>query len=95
MSGINTVGGLRNVSIDYRPQIGPEVPNVEGAQHTGADEIPEQDDNIIYTGSHPKVADATSMVRQLDTLLLNAAVRSFSADVAAKTTGLTRGSYRC
>ena len=24
MSGINTVSGLKNVSIDYRPQVGPE-----------------------------------------------------------------------
>lgn len=30
MSGINTVGGLRNVSIDYRPDAGLGEPSVPG-----------------------------------------------------------------
>ena len=40
MSGINTVSGLRNVSIDYRPQVGPDAANAAGAQQQAADEIP-------------------------------------------------------
>ena len=31
MSGINTVSGLKNVSIDYRPQVGPDAANATGA----------------------------------------------------------------
>ena len=40
MSGINTVSGLKNVSIDYRPQVGPNEANAAGAQKQAADEIP-------------------------------------------------------
>ena len=37
MSGINTVSGLRNVSIDYRPQVGPDVAKGAGAQQQAPD----------------------------------------------------------
>ena len=84
MSGINTVSGLRNVSIDYSPQVGPDAANATGAQQQAPDEIAGQDDNVIHTGAHPRVNKAKSMARQLDTLLLNAAGKSVSADAANK-----------
>lgn len=68
MSGINTVSGLRNVSIDYRPQVGPDAANAAGAQQQAPDEVPALDDNIINTGAHPQADKAKSIVRQLDTL---------------------------
>ena len=84
ISGINTVSGLRNVSIDYRPQVGPDAANAAGAQQQAPDEIAGQDDNIINTGARPEADKAKSIVRQLDTLLLNAAGKSVSADAAEK-----------
>ena len=84
MSGINTVSGLKNVSIDYRPQVGPDAANATGAQQQAPDEIAGQGDNIINTGAYPQADKAKSIVRQLDTLLLNAAGKSVSADAAEK-----------
>ena len=80
MGGINTVSGLRNVSIDYRPQVGPDAARAAGAQQQAPDEIAGQGDNIINTGARPQADKAKSIVRQLDTLLLNAAGKSVSAD---------------
>ena len=65
MSGINTVSGLKNVSIDYRPQVGPDAANATGAQQQAPDEIAGQGDNIINTGAHPQADKAKSIVRQL------------------------------
>ena len=64
MSGINTVSGLRNVSIDYRPQVGPDVAKGAGAQQQAPDEIAGQRDNSINTGARPQ-ADKAKGKRQV------------------------------
>ena len=90
MGGINTLSGLNKVGVDYRPQIGPDAPNVENAPqpHQGGGDIQEHDDNIIFNGEPP--ANTKSMVRQLDTLLLNAATKSVSANTEAKMKDVSR-----
>ena len=74
MGGINTVGGLNKVGLDYRPEIGQNEPNAVNAHQQ------EEDDNIIQVNVHPVVGEGRSMVRRLDVLLLNAATKSVSAN---------------
>ena len=76
MGGINSLGGLNNVNVDFRPTI---QTNVQKPQKTdqllpGADAVPED--------APLERANAKSIVRELDVLLLNAAGKSVSADAA-------------
>ena len=76
MSGINTLRGLNNMSVDFRPTvelIKPKTNNTNQLQ-PGTDIAPQ---NV----PQPQRAEAKSVVQQLDVLLLNAAGKSVSADI--------------
>lgn len=79
MGGLNSLSGLNNVSVDFRPAINTNV------QNTGNDNriLPDVNANP-GAPQQPQRADAKSFVRQLDVLLLNAAGKSVSADAAEK-----------
>ncbi len=76
MSGINTLSGLNNMSVDFRPTI----TTIE--QNKGNDNrlLPEAD--AVPVDAQPERANAKSVVQELDVLLLNAAGKSVSADAA-------------
>ena len=84
MSGINSIEGLKNVSIDYRPEAAPDAAKAGMAPHPDIDVAEEREDWMIHTGPQSGDGQAKSIVRQLDTLLLNAAGKSVYADAAAK-----------
>ena len=74
MSGINTLSGLNNVSVDFRPAITTNV------QNTGNANQPQPGTNAVPEGApQPERAEAKSVVRELDVLLLHAAGKSVSA----------------
>ena len=77
MGGINSLSGLNNVSVDFRPEIGPNVQDSGNANEPkpGADAVPE---NVPQAK-----AEVKSVVQKLDVLLLGAAGKSVSADAAA------------
>ena len=77
MSGLNSISGLNKVSVDFRPEIKPVAvsdANPSGVE-VGKSEVPRlrQDKGM-----------ATSVIQQLDVLLINAAKRSATANAAAK-----------
>ncbi|MBP5545603.1 MAG: hypothetical protein ILM98_16145 [Kiritimatiellae bacterium] len=78
MGGINTLGGLNNVSVDYRPVLEPTV------QNTGNANQPQQAPGAKAAIENPPVerAEAKSVVRELDVLLLGAASKSIAANAA-------------
>ena len=73
MGGINSLSGLSNISVDFRPTIETNVQNTGNANQPqpGADAVPE---------GAPQLGNAKSVVQQLDVLLVNAAGKSVSAD---------------
>ncbi len=79
MGGINSLSGLNKLNVDFQPVLDTD------AQKTGA-----ADQDIVRPGPDaapgeaPKAerAEAKSLVRQIDVLLLNAAGKSVSADAA-------------
>ena len=73
MGGINSLSGLSNVSVDFRPTIETNVQNTGNANQPqpGADAVPE---------GAPQLGNAKSVVQQLDVLLVHAAGKSVSAD---------------
>ena len=77
MGGINSLSGLNNVSVDFRPAIGPNVQGTGNANEPkpGVDAVPE---NVPQAK-----AEVKSVVQKLDVLLLGAAGKSVSADAAA------------
>lgn len=86
MGGINTLSGLNNVSVDFRPTIATDVQKKGDAK--APQQIPEAD-VAPEDAPQPKKPPARSVVRELDVLLLNAAGKSVSADVTnrVKVTG--------
>ena len=73
MSGINSLSGLNNVNVDFRP-------TVSFAEQKKADaNQPQQAQDVAPGNAQP--AKATSVVRQLDVLLLGAAKKSVASDV--------------
>ena len=82
MGGINSLGGLNKVSVDFRPAIDANAPdnaNANQPQHVEPD----------ASDAQPSGAAAfKSVVKQLDVLLLNAAV--WGAAILAAATGTTR-----
>ncbi|MBR3221761.1 MAG: hypothetical protein IKF72_05950 [Kiritimatiellae bacterium] len=80
MSGLNSLSGLNNVSVDFRPVIGPDVKN------TGNTNQPPLEVDAVPENAPPEKAEAKSVVRELDVLLLNAAGKSVSADVTKNVT---------
>ena len=76
MGGINSLSGLNNMSVDYRPTV--ELIMTKKDKSNGL--LPEgavAPQNV----PQPPRAEAKSVVQQLDVLLLNAAGRSVSADI--------------
>ena len=84
MGGLNSLSGINNVHVDFRPTITTNVQNTGNANQPlpGDDAAPE---NV----PQPEMAAAKSLVRKLDVLLLNAAGKSVSADAVGnvKTVG--------
>ncbi|MBO6066767.1 MAG: hypothetical protein J6P80_01260, partial [Kiritimatiellae bacterium] len=81
MSGLNSISGLNKVSVDYRPEIKPAAvtpANPKGVE-VGSSQVPRlrQDKGV-----------ATSIIQQLDVLLINAAKRSANANVAEQAASL-------
>ena len=77
MGGLNSLGGLNNVNVDFRPMVELIKPKTGDANQPlpGADAAPQN-------APQPERAEAKSVVRQLDVLLLGAAGKSVSADTA-------------
>jgi len=76
MGGINSLSGLNNINVDYRPTVEliETKPDKSNQPLPGADVAPQ---NV----PQPPKAEAKSVVQQLDVLLLNAAGKSVSADI--------------
>ncbi len=83
MGGINSLSGLNNVSVDFRPVIEPKEKKTGDAKQLQ----PEAD--AVPGDAQPEKANAKSVVQKLDVLLLNAASKSVSASAAqnVKTVG--------
>lgn len=81
MGGINSLSGLNNVNVDFWPAVGliKSKPDEANQPLPGADAVPEN-------APQPEKAEAKGVVRQLDVLLLGAASKSVSADVATNVT---------
>lgn len=76
MGGINSLGGLNKVSVDFRPAIDANAPdnaNANQPQHVEPDASDAQPSGAVAL---------KSVVKQLDVLLLNAAGKSIAADAA-------------
>ena len=82
MGGINSLSGLNTLSVDYRPQTEATAPNAGNVNQPQQD-----DDNIIINGV--QAAQPQSIVRQLDTLLLNAAGKAVSDSAETKMDAVT------
>ena len=83
MGGLNSLGGLNNVNVDFRPTVELTAPEKEGT-------APQQPvSNAAPENAPPPKAEAKSVVRQLDVLLMNAAGKSVGANIAenVKTVG--------
>ena len=80
MGGINSISGLNKVSVDYRPEIKPVTDSVnkKGVEVVKSD-VPRlrQDKGVVR-----------SVMQQLDVLLINAAKRSVTDNVATKAESL-------
>ncbi|MBP5791775.1 MAG: hypothetical protein J6W80_05935, partial [Kiritimatiellae bacterium] len=78
MSGLNSISGLNKVSVDFRPEIKvvADTEEKKGGVEVVKSEVPRlrQDSGV-----------ARSVMQQLDVLLVNAAKRSATANVAKKT----------
>ena len=75
------MSGLNNVNVDFRPAVEliKSKPDKSNQPLPGANVVPEN-------APQPGKAEAKSVVRQLDVLLLGAASKSVSADVATNVT---------
>ena len=74
MSGLNSLSGLNKVNVDFRPTV-----NLEEQNKVNANE-PQQVQGDAPENAQPVKAEAKSVVRQLDVLLLGAAKKSVGAD---------------
>jgi hypothetical protein len=77
MGGLNSLSGLGSVNVDFRPTI--EL-NAQNTGNTTQALMPEAEANAAVA-PQPEQAEAKSVVRELDVLLVNAAGKSVSADV--------------
>ena len=73
MSGINSLSGLNQVNVDYRPTV-----SFDAQKKVDANQ-PQQAQNVAPGNAQP--AKPTSVVRQLDVLLLGAAKKSVVTDI--------------
>ena len=85
MSGLNSLSGLNNVNVDFRPTIELNAPRTGDANQPqqGADAVP-------VAAPQPEKTEAKSVVRQLDVLLLGAASKSVSSDAANNVTTISQ-----
>ena len=85
MSGLNSLSGLNNVNVDFRPTIELNAPKTGDANQPlpGADAVP-------VAAPQPEKTEAKSVVRQLDVLLLGAAGKSVSSDAANNVTTISQ-----
>ena len=74
MSGLNSLSGLNKVNVDFRPTV-----NLEEQNKVNANE-PQQVQGAVPENAQSVKAEAKSVVRQLDVLLLGAAKKSVGAD---------------
>ena len=74
MGGINSLSGLNNVNVDFRPTI------TTITQNRGNANQPLPEANVAPEEAPQEMGKAKSVVRELDVLLLNAAGKSVSAD---------------
>ena len=77
MGGINSLSGLNNVNVDFRPAVELTAPQKDGT----APKLPVANvdpQNVPQPGQ----PEAKSVVRKLDVLLMNAAGKSVGADIA-------------
>ena len=74
MGGINSLGGLNKVNVDFRPTIDTGAPNNANQPQNVQQDAPDV--------QQPGAAAFNSIVRELDVLLLNAAGKSIAADAA-------------
>ena len=74
MGGLNSLSGLNNVNVDFRPTITTNVQNKGNANQP----LPQA--NVAPEEAPQEMGKAKSVVRELDVLLLNAAGKSVSAD---------------
>ena len=74
MGGINSLGGLNKVNVDFRPAIDTGAPNNANQPQNVQQDAPDV--------QQPGAAAFNSIVKQLDVLLLNAAGKSIAADAA-------------
>ena len=79
MGGINSLSGLNTVNVDFRPTI-----QVNEQKPKDANRLLPEVDAAPGDAQPPQKAEAKSVVRQLDVLLLNAAGKSVSADAAKR-----------
>ena len=77
MGGINSLSGLNNVNVDFRPAITTNVQKSGNANQL----LPEA--NVAPEEAPQEMGKAKSVVRELDVLLLNAAGKSVSADAVS------------
>ena len=82
MGGINSLSGLNKINVDFRPTVEPNVPKTTNANQPQPAPIIDLDEEQ----QPPARNEATSVVRQLDVLLLNAAGKSVSADAVPSNT---------
>ena len=75
MSGLNSLSGINQVNVDFRP-----TTSLDARQKTDAKE-PQQAQNVAPGNAQPPQADTKSVVRQLDVLLLGAAKKSVATDI--------------
>ena len=81
MGGLNSLSGLNNVNVDFRPTIESVQPNKTGQAPALMPEL-----EVKAPQPEAQQPTANSMVRELDVLLLNAATKSVSSDAAANVT---------
>jgi len=78
MSGLNSLSGLNNVNVDFRPTVELTPPKKDStAQQQPVTNV------VPQNAPQPGRPEAKSVVRQLDVLLMNAAGKSVGADIAA------------
>ena len=81
MSGINTLSGLNNVNVDFRPTVDLTAPKINEVGQPPQDVQNDVNANNVVNedkAPHIEKAEAKSVVRQLDVLLLGAAGKSVS-----------------
>ena len=83
MGGLNSLSGLNNVNVDFRPTV--ELIETKPDKSNG---LRPEGGAAPQNVPQPPRAEAKSVVQQLDVLLLNAAGKSVSADTQDAESGV-------